>query len=156
MLCNKNGHFFIVLVYIATATTFASPVDFGRDDTDVTRHKFLSGETLKGDADIADIDTMLTKREEEVQSLDSSLLDNRYFFTLDQNCYFQWLFYHYFFHRGPSYLVQTSIGWWAPKCMLTVFKGLRKLVTFSPHQGNGIYSAPVSISSRLLTGSRVP
>jgi hypothetical protein len=71
MLFNKNGlfHFFVVLVYIAT--TFASPVDIVRDDTDVTRHKFLNDATLEG------IDNMLKKREEEIDNLDASILDNK-------------------------------------------------------------------------------
>lgn len=74
-------HFFIVLVYVTTSVTLASPVDIKRDVTSSRHNSNLLGDIDATPEDIAQLerashseDQMLAKREEQIQNLATSVL----------------------------------------------------------------------------------
>ncbi len=74
-------HFFIVLVYVTTSVTLASPVDINRDVTSSRHNSNLLVDIDATPEDIAQLerashseDQMLAKREEQIQNLATSVL----------------------------------------------------------------------------------
>ena len=73
-------HFFIVLVYVTTSVTLASPVDLKNDVITSSRHNLKLLVDADGTPNIAQFETshskeqILAKREEQIQNLATSVL----------------------------------------------------------------------------------